>query len=335
LRLARGKPQLLVNLLHDVEVHSTIDDTRVVCHCHALKLDVHGRPLIRELVQVICDQVMDFAIPRSQIEAAEAEYQATGSTSRFARLAVEARRLFTDLAKSGEGGELLLFVLAERLLRLPQLLCKMSLKTNARMHVHGADGLHAGVDHETGNLVLYWGESKIYGDATTAIRECLASLSPMLLDDGNGGSASDLDLQLLQRHVDLNDEALESALKGFLDIEGENYASVEFRGLCLVGFDCEAYPTAPQGPTPPVDLQAVIGSVAALLPQWKRQIKNRVITEKLDIFGIHFICVPFPSADDFRARLLKELDLDAPPMVSAKPAKLSRGAKALKSASGT
>ena len=81
--------------------------------------------------------------------------------------------LFPDIESSGEGGELLLFVLAETLLRLPQILCKMSLKTNLRMHVHGADGVHAGVDPGMGRVALWWGESKIY-DAASAIRECVA-----------------------------------------------------------------------------------------------------------------------------------------------------------------
>ncbi|HJV36708.1 MAG TPA: DUF1837 domain-containing protein [Geomonas sp.] len=265
--------------------------------------------MVRDLVRVICDQVLDFAIPRSRIAEAESEFLATRSTAKFARLTVEARRLFTDLAQSGEGGELLLFVLAERLLKLPQLLCKMSLKTNSRMHVHGADGLHAGVDDATGRLVLYWGESKIFADGITAIRECLGSLAPMLLDDANGGSASDRDLQLLQRHVDLDDAALEAALKAFLDVEGEHYNSVEFRGLCLVGFDCDAYPSAHcQSPTV-VDLSTVVKRISELLPKWKAQIKHRIQEEKLDVFGLHFICVPFPSADDFRARLREELDL--------------------------
>ncbi|WP_223252149.1 Hachiman antiphage defense system protein HamA [Paracoccus mutanolyticus] len=47
--------------------------------------------------------------------------------------------MFTDLKSSGEGGELLLYLLTERFLGLPQILCKMSLKTSA--HYHGADGV--------------------------------------------------------------------------------------------------------------------------------------------------------------------------------------------------
>jgi hypothetical protein len=315
-RLVRGQPQALAGLLHDVEVHSTLDESRVVCHCHSLKLDGNGRPRVRDLVKAICDHVLDFAIPRGEIAAAKAEMLTSGSTAKLARLHTEARRLFTDLEQTGEGGELLLFVLSERLLRLPQLLCKMDLKTNTRMHVHGADGLHAGVDEASGRLVLYWGESKIFGNATEAIRDCLESLAPMLLDDANGGAAPDRDFQLLQRHADLEDPALEAAFKQFLDVDGEHYNSVEFRGLCLVGFDCEAYPATPAA----LNADAVVAKVTELLPRWKQQILRRVKAETLDAFGMHFICVPFPSAEDFRDRLLQELDLARPKPAGAQKA---------------
>jgi hypothetical protein len=304
-RLIRGQRSDLAGLLHDVEVHTTIDGCRVVCHCHSLKVDGNGRARVRDLVRAICDNVLDFAIPRGEIAAARLEMETTGSTSKLMRLGTEARRLFTDLAQTGEGGELLLFVLAERLLNLPQLLCKMDLKTNARMHVHGADGLHAGVDTETGRLVLYWGESKIFADASAAIRECLSSIAPMLVGDDNGPAPADRDFQLLQRHADIDDPVLESAFKLFLDVDGDHFNSVEFRGLCLVGFDCDAYGDA----TAAIGLQDIVDRVSALLPAWKGQIKNRVTAERLAEFGMHFICVPFPSADDFRRRLRQELGL--------------------------
>ena len=93
----------------------------------------------------------------------------------------------------------------------------MDLKTNSQMHVHGADGLHVGVDTEAKRLVLYWGESKIYANATDAIRKCLSSLAPMLRTDENGSGPADRDLQLLRRYADLDDADLEEAFRHFLD----------------------------------------------------------------------------------------------------------------------
>lgn len=73
----------------------------------------------------------------------------------------EAIGTFTDLSNTGEGGEMLLYLLAERFLKVPQVLCKMDLKTDSHMHYHGADGVYASVN-EGGLLKLFWGESKVY-----------------------------------------------------------------------------------------------------------------------------------------------------------------------------
>lgn len=298
-RLARGESTALAGLLHNVESHAVVDGTKVTAHCHCLKLDGNGRPRIQDLVKVVAEHVLDYAIPRSQIREANEEYVRTRSTQKLVRLANDAKGLFTDLEQSGEGGELLLFALAEKILRLPQLICKMSLKTNTRMHVHGADGLHAGVDSTTGKLLLYWGESKIYGDVTSAVRECLSSVAPMLAEH----SAGRRDLQLLQRHADLDDSALETALKKFLDPDSEEFNSLEFRGLCLVGFDCDAYPKGPST----TEVTALAKQIAMTLPAWKGHVKKRIAEEKLNAFAMHFLFVPFPSADGFRQLLRDQL----------------------------
>jgi hypothetical protein len=310
IRLVRGEATSLSGLLHDVENHVVVDGTRVTTHCHCLKLDGNGRPRIEDLVKVVAEHVLDYAIPRSQISEAYGELTRTRSTQKIVRLANDARGLFTDLERSGEGGELLLFALAEKVLRLPQLICKMSLKTNTRMHVHGADGLHVGVDPVTGNLLLYWGESKIFGDVTSAVRECLASVAPMLTEY----SAGQRDLQLLQRHADLDDSALEQALKNFLDPDSDAFNSLEFCGLCLVGFDCDAYPKGPSAK----ELAVLVEEIGNMLPSWKEHLKKRVSEEKLDAFSMHFLFVPFPSADEFRRLLRNQLGVGGT-AVSSKP----------------
>lgn len=298
IRLARGGPAELAALLHDVELHTTVNGTQVICHCHSLKVDAAGRPRVEELAQAVAEYATDFAIPRSAIARAMQQSMISGSPGPTNRLYDEARSLFTDIENSGEGGELLLFAIAERVLRLPQLMCKMNLKTNTRMHVHGADGVHGTVDPDSGRLALYWGESKIYGDATTAIRDCLASIAPMLLEIGPHGQST-RDLQLLDRAIDLNDDSLEEALRKYLDPRDPAFLELEIRGLCLVGFDCTAY----EGQMSGAAQQAIVDAIASLLPSWKASIARRIREETLQNFAMHFICVPFPSADDFRVQM--------------------------------
>lgn len=316
-RLARGASTDLAGIFYNVESHTVVNDTKVIAHCHCLKLDGNGRPRTEDLAKVVAEHVLDYAIPRSQIREVQEEVVRTGSTQKFVRMLNDAKALFTDLEQSGEGGELLLFALAEKILRLPQLICKMGLKTNTRMHVHGADGLHAGVDANNGKLLLYWGESKIYGDVTAAVRECLASVAPMLADH----SAGQRDLQLLQRHADLDDSALEAAIKKYLDPDSEEFNSLEFRGLCLVGFDCEAYPKGPST----IEVTALAKQIAASLPTWKDHVQKRIAEEKLDAFAMHFLFVPFPSADGFRQSLRHHLGVGTVG-VTAEPTRTHRTA---------
>jgi hypothetical protein len=196
--------------------------------------------------------------------------------------------------------------------------------------------MHVGVDPVTGKLLLYWGESKIYGDVTGAVRECLASVAPMLAEH----SAGQRDLQLLQRHADLDDPALEMAFKKFLNPDSEEFNSLEFRGLCLVGFDCDAYPKGPST----TELTALANQIATTLPTWKGHITKRITEEKLDSFAMHFLFVPFPSADGFRQLLRNQLGvgtmatMGAPTIksteptvaVGAKPTRARRAAPASK-----
>lgn len=325
--LARGEAGDFGALLHDVERHAVVDGTRITAHCHCIRLDGNGRPRVEALVEAVAEHVLDYAIPRREYREAQEEAARTGSSQKVVRLHSKARRLFTDLLKSGEGGELLLFALAEKLLRLPQLICKMSLKTNDRMHIHGADGLHAGVDEETGKLLLYWGESKIFTDVTSAVRDCLKSLAPMLTDH----EASKRDLHLLQRHLDVDNEELENALKKFLDPDDPSFNSLEFCGLCLVGFDCDAYPAGPST----IELTEVVNAITATLPAWKTHLAKRVSEENLDAFSMHFLFVPFPSSEEFRALFRKQLGLNTEAQNDASPATESRRSVAKTSSQAT
>ena len=168
-----GNPEALEVHLELVERDVIIDGHQTRIHCHCLTVDGNGRVQPQRLAEFMRNAIADYAIPRSKLAQAKARDAKYNSTEAVAGMLEEARRTFTDLAKTGEGGEMLLFLLAERFLQLPQILCKMDLKTDTRMHYHGADGVYAGITDD-GLLKLYWGESKVYKSAPAAIADCLA-----------------------------------------------------------------------------------------------------------------------------------------------------------------
>ena len=297
-----GDPEALEVHLTLVERDVVIDGHAVKVHCHCLTVDANGRVQPHRLAEFMRNAVADYAIPRSQLAKAKERDAKYNSTEAVAGLVEQARRSFTDLAKTGEGGEMLLFLLAERFLKLPQIIAKMDLKTDARMHYHGADGVYAGVTSD-GVLKLYWGESKLYNDAGAAIRACLSSLAPFLIEPDHEGAERERDLILLSDKADLSKPELTEALKRFFDRNSPQSKRVQHCGVALVGFDADFYPEH--------QVKAVADEIEKAtrigLETWRVIIGQRLTTEKLEQVEIELFCLPLPSADGFRAAFLKAM----------------------------
>lgn len=273
---------------------SRIPGTQVSARCHFVARDGNGNVLVPKLARKLATQIVDYCIPPSRI----AEARSAGSTEAILALQNEAQDLFVSIENSGEAGELLLYLLLEVVLELPQLLCKMSLKTSSAMHVHGADGIHGAVTDD-GNLALYWGESKLHASVTSAIDSCIKDLAPFLADDGSGRAKRDL--VLLREGLDLNDEKLVEALRRFLMDDAPESTRVEFRGAALVGFDLDGYPD-------PVDEAGEVqAEVAEVIKRWQHRISSRISHHELEKFGIEIFCVPFPSVEALRDEVRRAL----------------------------
>lgn len=301
-----GDPEALEVHLALIERDVVIDGHAVKVHCHCLTVDANGRVQPRRLAELMRNAVADYAIPRAQLAKAKERDARYNSTEAVTGLIEQARRSFTDLANTGEGGEMLLFLLAERFLKLPQILCKMDLKTDSRMHYHGADGVYAGVTAE-GVLKLYWGESKLYSDAGAAIRTCLRSLAPFLIELDHEAAERERDLILLNDRADLSNPELTDALKRYFDKTSPQSKRVQYCGVALVGFDASFYPAD--------QVKAVADEIAKAartgLETWRSTIGRRLKTEKLERVEIELFCLPLPSADGFRKAFLAAMGLAA------------------------
>lgn len=297
-----GDPEELGVHLQLVDRDIVIDGQKVSVHCHCLTLDGNGQINPGRLAEFMRDSIADYAIPRSKMTEAKARDATFNSTAAVMGLFHQARATFTDLTKTGEGGELLLFLLAERFLKLPQVLCKMDLKTDSRMHYHGADAVHAGIT-EDGILKLYWGESKMYKDAATAVRDCLKSLAPFLVEDGHEGANRDRDLVLLSDKADLSDPNLTEAFKKYFDRTSPKSNRVKYCGVALIAFDVPFYPDA----TTEGFADQIAEQSRSEIKQLVKNLSGRLTAEQLSNFEIQFFCVPLPSVERFRAMFLKAL----------------------------
>lgn len=304
MRLLRSKPDSLDAYFGEIAASSALPSTQATVHCHYLKIDGNKAPRVGPLADRLARELVSYSIPRSDIVAAKAA-DAEHDTKHMAALYRKANRLFTDLEKTGEGGELLLYLMAETYLQLPQLFCKMPLKTSSQMHFHGTDGIHGTYDPSTDSLAVYWGESKLYATASSAIEACFKSLAPFVLPDGTSTAPQSRDLQLLQDNLDLANPALEAAILRFLDPDDRKFNQLNYRGVALVGFNAASY-LAGSSPLKEAD---IVAALAKSVSSWHRSATHHIQENKLADITIELFCVPFPSVDEFREAFLKELGI--------------------------
>jgi len=299
--LARGSTQELSSFIGKLDVNLIIDDTLAKGHAYFLQVDGNGRPRVDAFTQELVNFALEYAIPRKNIDAAIETLKNTGSAYQINALQRDARNLFTDLEKSGEGGELLLFWFAERVLKLPQIISKMSLKTSSNMHIHGSDGVHADVDPDDGMLRLYWCESKIYGSVTKGITAALAGVYKFLAFPFRFGGTQGNDIRLLHSLSDLGDPAMTKALKQFLNPTSKNFNTVKNCAICFVGGTSDGYITSTASREEIIS--QINTSLSNALQGWLTHTRTRISKLKIKEFIIHVIYLPMPDADDFRAKL--------------------------------
>ena len=162
-------------------------------HAHYLAFR-GGQPTVGEFVDILYLKLVPFCLHRSQIERAQQNWQTIPPAKAHevaVRLHLQALDLFKKANKNtnrnGEFGELITFLLIESVLKAPQFVAKMSLKTNTQMPVHGSDGIHLSFDARTGNLKLYWGGVQVLRrcEASNRYRSRFRGREPGTWEDGS------------------------------------------------------------------------------------------------------------------------------------------------------
>lgn len=301
--LVSGRKEDLDAYFLEVCSKQQVEQTYAEMHVHMLTLDGNNRPRTNDLAVFLSHCIIDYCIPKKDILEAEEKNRKYNTHQYTAQLYQKAQSLFTNLKNTGEGGELLLSIMMQRILGIPQLLCKMPLKTNPAVHYHGADGLYGHFDETQDKFCLYWGESKIYSELDNALTDCFDSIKALLIEEGAGGTQRTRDLELFRDNIDFGDKNLENVILQYLNPDSNKYLSLEYRGACLIGYDEKSYPKDMS------KMQAeVFDVVKSRINEFKSKIKSRLKARTpLDKFRIHVFIVPFASVDEFRNKLLGEL----------------------------
>ena len=303
--LVRSKGEIK-SRIEEVSFNVKIEDTETIGYCHCLKVDANGNLRLPDLIEFIDEKIVEYAIPLKEIDEAKKYYEETGSPAKFQRLRKKAENLFTDLEKTGEGGEILLYILVQEFLKLPQLISKMTLKTSGQMHYQGADGIHVSYNDLENKLNLFWGESKMYANMNDAMNECLKSIKAFLLDPISANSVQERDIHLITSNItsNVNNTELENMLVRYFDKDDDLSNSVEYKGLCFIGFDSDKYPTINIQKT----TEEIKNDLQNEISKWYKSLSKKIKSHaKLEFKEMHVFLMPFPSVAKFREYYLKEI----------------------------
>lgn len=299
--LVRGSAAELHAYLMEIESNILIDGTKTQSHIYGLQNDGDGKVRIDSFIQAIARFAIDYAIPRSKISQAYNEMNSSGSTHLFMKLSEEAKKLFVDLEKTGEGGELLLFWFAEKVLKIPQIISKMSLKTTPNMHFQGSDGIHADIDPTDGKIRLYWCESKIHETVTGALTEAIKGIKSFLDTPFTYDGPQSNDIRLLNNFVDLGDEKNTAIIKRILDPDSVGFNQIKNSAICFVGSSMDCYNHNILKPSSQL-LKDTENFIKKEIPSIISHINKKINEFNIDSFTIHVIYLPFPDVDDFRKK---------------------------------
>ncbi len=285
----------------------------VSVHAHYLSFRA-GRATVSEFVDVLVTKLIGFCLPRREIADAQQRWSglpASKMAEAVVRLHTRAVDLFKkanrDTNRNGEFGEVITYLLIESVLRAPQLVAKMSLKTNSQMPVHGSDGIHFKLDQPGGELRLFWGESKCYASVGRAINEAAKSVAENLADDKMSH-----ELFLIERHADLDQfpSALRDAILDFLDPYSESSNLRIDTSVMLIAFDFEAFGAVEQLPADEVEGRFEAELVDAL-PNLVAKVDAALEAQSVHRHDLHVFFLPVPSIAAMRDRFQQRIGWNA------------------------
>ncbi len=119
----------------------------------------------------------------------------------------KALRKISQHTAKGELGELILFTLLDVYFSAPKLLSKIATKTSTRMPVFGADAVHG--QFMKGELIIYLGESKLYGKFKSAASVATESITNAKAHFNNEFDLLDSAIDFPNLNVELAEKILE------------------------------------------------------------------------------------------------------------------------------
>lgn len=277
---------------------------RVDVSVHAHYFAFRGvKSTMEDFVELLATKLVGFCLPRRELRQAEKRWLGLSQPKMIeevVRMHNRALDLFKkasrDSNRNGEFGEVITYLLIESVLRAPQLVAKMSLKTNSQMPVHGSDGIHFRLEKPDGRLRLFWGEAKCYQSVKEAVVKAAQSVAENLAHN-----KMNHELFLIEQHADLDGfpEELKAAILDFLDPYSENSNLRLDTSVMLIAFDFDAFAKV-EGLKPEAVEAAFEKHLGEALPELTARIDAALDNHGVPPHDLHIFFLPVPSVAEMR-----------------------------------
>ena len=287
--------------LGSIDHSYTINGVQTQVRLNYVKFDGNGMPMVKALANMLYTYIIDYCISaRNRTE----QLTARQST----QLTKQARDLFrhptvTDSTpdKTGEAGELLLYFLMEAVLKAPQVVSKMELKTNHKDEVKGSDGIHAKYNDTTKLVDFYFGESKLYKDSAAAISDAIKSVEQF-----HNIEMYQHEFSMVTKHFKYADDITKEAVTSLI-VHGEPGPNACINHACLIGYDFKGF----NGLNGSNSNELLDDFISKFHVDGDRLTK--LLQKKFDNFGkkhlrFEVFFIPFPSVVEFRNAFNAALD---------------------------
>ncbi|MBD9677411.1 DUF1837 domain-containing protein [Pseudomonas sp. PDM18] len=294
-------PKDLEACLDVVEHQQKVDGIVAEIRIHHLKFDGNGRPMVKALAECLYQYIIDYCI---SCKSRPADLNARQAT----KLTKEARDLFRHPEISekspdvtGEAGEALLFFLNEAILKAPQLVAKMELKTNHKDEVKGSDGIHMSWNETDQVVEFYFGESKMYKSVSNAIGSAIDSI-----DEFHAVEMYKHEFNMVTKHFKYADENIREAVSDLIRL-GEPGEGARLNHSCLIGYDWDFFTSDPVQ-----DLKKHVEEFRNQLTIDSERLAG-LLNKRFSSFSrkhlrFEVFFIPFPSVQDFRNAFNAALD---------------------------
>lgn len=260
---------------------------------HHLKFDGNGRPMVKALANLLSEYIIEYCL--------SSRNRPTQLNSRQAvKLTNEAKQLFRNPTidennpdKTGEAGEMLLYFLMESVLKAPQMVSKMELKTNHKDEIKGSDGIHASFNTKDKLVDFYFGESKLYQSSSAAIKDAINSIEGF-----HDIEMHQHEFTMVTKHFKHADDNVKEAI-GSLIISGEAGPNARVNHACLIGYDFKGFNSIASSIPQEISEEFISQFLKDGL-RLTKLLQNRLdqCNKKHLSFEVFFI--PFPSVSEFR-----------------------------------